>query len=120
MPALVIHTSVSRSKVTPTVLTELSKTFAGTIGKPEQYCTVRVVPDQLMVFGGKADACAHASIMSIGRLGVEENKAHSAVIFEAVEKLLGVPADRMYLSFFDKPLSEVGFKGTTFHDIMGK
>lgn len=36
MPQLVIHTSVSRNKVTPTVLTELSKTLAGTIGKPEQ------------------------------------------------------------------------------------
>lgn len=63
-----------------------------------QYCTVRVVPDQLMVFGGKADACAQASLMSIGRLGVEENKAHAAAIFEAVEKLLGVPQDRYWRS----------------------
>ncbi|KAA0192924.1 hypothetical protein HAZT_HAZT007716 [Hyalella azteca] len=120
MPELVIHTSVSRNKITPTVLTSLSKTLAGTICKPEQYCTVRVVPDQLMVFGGKADACAQATLMSIGHLGVEENKAHAAVIFEAVEKLLGVPQDRMYLTFVDKASSDVGYKGTTFHTIMGK
>ena len=63
-----------------------------------QYCTVRVVPDQLMVFGGKADACAQASLMSIGKLGVEENKAHAQAIYEAVEKLLGIPPERYTFS----------------------
>ena len=51
MPELVIHTSVSRNKITPTVLTELSKTLAGTIGKPEQvslfilshFCVYRLI-----------------------------------------------------------------------------
>ena len=35
MPQLVICTSVSRSKVTPSVLTELTNTVAKTTGKPE-------------------------------------------------------------------------------------
>uniref|UniRef100_A0A2P2HX69 L-dopachrome isomerase n=1 Tax=Hirondellea gigas TaxID=1518452 RepID=A0A2P2HX69_9CRUS len=120
MPELVINTNVSKDKVTTDVLLKLSKIFCTTIGKPEQYCTVRVVPDQLMTFSGSTDACAQASIMSIGRLGVEENKLHSAAIFTAVEQLLGVPQDRMYITFTDKPSSEVGYKGTTFHSIMGK
>ena len=47
-----------------------------------------------MVFAGKADACAHATLMSIGALGVEENKRHAEILSEVIERVLGVSKDR--------------------------
>ena len=47
-----------------------------------------VVPDQLVSFGGTSEPCAHIELASIGRLGVEENKALSAVICKLVQEKL--------------------------------
>ncbi|MCL4141530.1 UNVERIFIED_CONTAM: hypothetical protein GTU68_008306 [Idotea baltica] len=99
-----------------------------------------------MTFGGTIDACAVAKVTSIGKLGVKENKEHSAAISEFVEKHLAIPRSRqvfnffissslkykvtyinsiifffffrMYIMFYDKPASEVGYDGTTFHEIL--
>ena len=54
-----------------------------------------VVPDQLMSFGGTTEPCAHIELVSIGRLGVEENKALSAVIYKLVQEKLGIPDTRL-------------------------
>lgn len=67
-------------------LDEISKTF--------QYVMVRIVPDQLMTFGGTTEPCAVGTLCSIGKLGVAENKAHAAKIYECLEKTLGIPSDR--------------------------
>ncbi|XP_071546884.1 macrophage migration inhibitory factor-like isoform X2 [Panulirus ornatus] len=120
MPSLEIATNVPKDKVTPTLLLELSKVFSATVSKSEQYCCVRVVPDQLMTFGGSTEPCALAVLHCIGELGVEENKAHAAKIYEFMEKNLGIPSDRMYLTFVDLPTSLVGYQGTTFHEILGR
>ncbi|XP_071546883.1 macrophage migration inhibitory factor-like isoform X1 [Panulirus ornatus] len=93
MPSLEIATNVPKDKVTPTLLLELSKVFSATVSKSEQYCCVRVVPDQLMTFGGSTEPCALAVLHCIGELGVEENKAHAAKIYEFMEKNLGIPSD---------------------------
>ena len=47
-----------------------------------------------MSFGGSSEPCAVANLMSIGALGVEQNKKHSKVLFDLVEKELGVANDR--------------------------
>lgn len=57
-----------------------------------------MIPDILMSFGGSSEPCAIANLMSIGALGVEENKKHSKVIFEYVEKELGISTDRYLIS----------------------
>lgn len=59
-----------------------------------QYCVVSIIPDVIMSFGGTTEPCAIANLMSIGALGVEQNKKHAKVLYELVEKELGVPTDR--------------------------
>lgn len=120
MPILEIATNVSKEKVTPEVLTTLSKILSETLGKSENFCTVRVVPDQLMTFGGTTEPCGVALLASIGALGVEKNKAHAAKIYAYLEKSLGIPSDRMYIKFDNLATSDVGYKGTTFHTILGR
>lgn len=59
-----------------------------------QYCCASVTGDIKMSWGGTGEPAAQASLMSIGALGVEENKKHSKAIFECISKAIGVPVDR--------------------------
>ncbi|CAG9559262.1 unnamed protein product [Danaus chrysippus] len=119
MPHLRIETNVSKSKIPEDFVTKAIPILANSLGKPAQFCVVSIIPDVQMCFGGSNAPCATASLMSIGALGLNENKKHSKVLFELIEKELGVPKDRMYITYQNEPSSNVGFKGTTFHDIIG-
>ncbi|XP_028157647.1 macrophage migration inhibitory factor homolog [Ostrinia nubilalis] len=119
MPHLRIETNVPKNSISQDFLSKATKVIAKTLGKPEQYCAVSVIPDLPMSFSGTTEPCAIATLMSIGALGVEENKKHAKVLYELVQKELGVPTDRMYITFQNEQTSNVGFKGTTFHDIFG-
>ncbi|KAF9815767.1 hypothetical protein SFRURICE_009284 [Spodoptera frugiperda] len=108
MPHFRIETNVPRSQIPATFVQKAVPVLAKALGKPEQYCVVSIIPDVQMSFGGSTEPCAIANLMSIGALGVEQNKKHAKVLFELVEQELG-----------DEPTGNVGFKGTTFHAIFG-
>ncbi|XKL64705.1 hypothetical protein PGB90_004791 [Kerria lacca] len=119
MPSFELNTNVSKHKVTPEFLKNLSKLVASTLGKPESYVTVSIKPDQYIIWGGTDEPCGFASLMSIGQLGIEQNKKHSAVISDYINKQLGIPPNRCYINFVDSRPSMVGYNGSTFHDILG-
>jgi len=72
-----------------------------------------------MVWGGEDVPCAIVSLMSIGKLGLKENKEHSKVLSQHFEKNLGISPDHAYISFQDAKTQDLGYNGTTFHDILG-
>ncbi|KAK4299437.1 hypothetical protein Pmani_028285 [Petrolisthes manimaculis] len=119
MPVFQLFTNVPKEKITPQILTELTKVLSTVLGKPQDYCMVHIAPDQLMSFGGSTAPCGAARLTSVGKLGVQENKNHAKQFYEYLEKHLGIPGDRMYIEFTDKESSEIGYKGTTFHEILG-
>ncbi|XP_050532745.1 macrophage migration inhibitory factor homolog [Daktulosphaira vitifoliae] len=119
MPHFRLETNVSKSKVTPELLKKISKAVAQTLGKPESYVAITVVPDQLMTWGGTDEPCGTATLMSIGCLGVAENKKHAAVLYPLLEKELGILGNRLYITFLDQSTSSVGYTGTTFHSLFG-
>ena len=47
-----------------------------------------------MMFGGSTDNCAQCSLTSIGQLGQEENKRHTAALMEKINRDLKIPVDR--------------------------
>ena len=54
-----------------------------------------------MSFGGSNEPCAYVTLMSIGKLGPDENKKHSNVIMTALDKHLGIsPARVCFLIFY--------------------
>jgi len=119
MPHFRLETNVPKSKVTSRLLKNLSKAVANTLGKPESYVVVTIIPDQLMTWGGNDKPCGTATLMSIGCLGVEQNKKHAAILYPILEKELGIPGDRLYITFCDEKSSNVGYTGTTFQTIIG-
>lgn len=47
-----------------------------------------------MSWGGSTEPAAQATLMSIGALGVEENKKHSRALYDLISKDLNIPPDR--------------------------
>ncbi|XP_076029933.1 macrophage migration inhibitory factor homolog [Oratosquilla oratoria] len=115
MPHLHLSTNVPKEKIPASCMLELSKLVADTLGKPEPYVSIHIVPDQMLIFNRSTEPCGMAVLMSSGKLSIEENKVHSARISEYMEKNLGIPKNRMYINFIDMQKENVGFDGTTFH-----
>ena len=53
-----------------------------------------MIPDQKMILSGTSDVNGLATLLSIGKLGPQENQKHSAVMSQVTEKVLGIPKDR--------------------------
>ncbi|KAF5301088.1 hypothetical protein FQA39_LY10907 [Lamprigera yunnana] len=83
-----------------------------------KYCVAEVIGGINLSWGGSTDPAAFATLTSIGALGVEENKKHSKALSEFINKELAIPSNRMYISFHNIPTSDLGYNGTTFHEIL--
>ncbi|XP_013917301.1 PREDICTED: macrophage migration inhibitory factor isoform X2 [Thamnophis sirtalis] len=114
MPAFVVSTNVSRDALPEGLLPELTEELAKATGKPAQYVSVQVNPDQVMSFGGSSAPCAICSLHSIGKISAPQNKAYSAILSALLAKRLHVPADRVYINFYDMAPANVGWNGSTF------
>ncbi|XP_063876064.1 macrophage migration inhibitory factor-like [Scylla paramamosain] len=120
MPILEVSTNLPKEKVTPEVLSGLSKMVSEILDISESLCMMHVLPDQLMTLGGCSEPCAVARLSSIDNLGVELNKKHAAKIFAFMDKHLGISKDRMFMVFHELTTSIVGHKGTTLHELYGR
>ena len=123
MPHLRIETNVKAADIgdMQTCVEEFQDEFQKIIGKPDQYVAVTIVPNVAMTMGKDSKVpTAQATLTSIGKLGVEENKKISAALFPIITKKLKVESDKCYIIFNDVKTSDVGYKGTTFHEILGK
>ncbi|GMH43619.1 hypothetical protein BSKO_11541 [Bryopsis sp. KO-2023] len=115
MPTLNLTTNVPAGSVNSSdLLATLSKMVAEALGKPEKYVLISVTTEKPMSFGGTEDPCAYAELISIGKLGLEENKKISAVLSECVSVKLGVPSNRFYIKFVDVARQDFGWSGGTF------
>jgi len=119
MPTFTLFTNVPQDKIPKDFLKDTTELVANILGKPQSYCIVHVIPDQLMTMGGTGDPCAAATLMSIGKLGTELNKSHSATLYTHIEKQLGIKKNRMYITYRDEDMANIGYDGTTFHQIFG-
>jgi phenylpyruvate tautomerase len=118
MPALQINTNLPRSSIPNDLCAHLAKLVAESLSKPVEYMCVHIIPDQLMSWADDTnEPCALISLMSIGRLGVEENKKHSKIIMDELNKL-GIKSTRMYINFVDAKPADVGYNGSTFDGIL--
>ncbi|EMP32138.1 Macrophage migration inhibitory factor [Chelonia mydas] len=53
-------------------------------------------------------------LYSIGKIGDQENKDYSKLLCDLLNKHLKIPADRIYISYFDMSAANVGWNCTTF------
>lgn len=114
MPLLKLETTVVLADdKKKTLLAALSKMVAGMIGKPEQYVMVIIQPAAMLMSGQSGDA-AFVDVRSIGGLGGDVNQQLSQKVGALLKESLGVPPDRVYLTFTDVPAANWGWNGATF------
>jgi phenylpyruvate tautomerase len=114
MPLLKLETTVVLSDdKREALLAALSKTVAGTIGKPEQYVMV-TASQAAMTMSGKTGNAAFADIRSIGGLTDDVNRKLSQQICKLLADSLQIPPERVYLNFTDVKAGSWGWNGSTF------
>lgn len=118
MPILSVKTNVKASDVPADFKSKATDVVAKTLGKPVSYVAIHIEPDQNMSFGGTDEPTALCDLVSIGGITVEANKKHSKAIMDFLEKTLKVESSRVYISFKDESKANIGFQGTTFHQLM--
>lgn len=118
MPILRICTNVEKSKVRPELKSRLAQLLAKLLGKPLQYVAIHIQADEDVYYGGSDAPSALCTLSSIGALGTEENKRYSKEIMAILKADLGIASDRVYIEFRDLNRANVGYMGTTFHELM--
>ena len=114
MPLLKLETTVALpDEKRKSLLAALSKTVAGTIGKPEQYMMVTFSHSAVLMSGKEGEA-AFVDIRSIGGLSNEVNRKLSQQVCQLLQDSLGVAPDRIYMNFTDVDASNWGWNGSTF------
>ncbi|XP_051513707.1 macrophage migration inhibitory factor [Myxocyprinus asiaticus] len=114
MPMFVVNTNVAKDAVPAELLSEATQELAKAMSKPAQYIAVHIIPDQMMMFGGKGDPCALCSLTSIGKIGGAQNKKYSKLLMDLLNKHLGISPDRIYINFIDMDAANVAWNSTTF------
>nr|AAP33794.1 macrophage migration inhibitory factor [Haplochromis chilotes] len=114
MPMFVVNTNVARGDVPAALLSEATEGLAKAMGKPAQYVSVHINPDQMMMFGGKGDPCPLCFLYSIGKISGAANRQYSKLLCGLLNKHLGTSPERMYINFMDMEAANVAWNSTTF------
>eukprot|EP00281_Chroomonas_sp_CCMP1168_P034211 CAMPEP_0206245970 /NCGR_PEP_ID=MMETSP0047_2-20121206/18992_1 /ASSEMBLY_ACC=CAM_ASM_000192 /TAXON_ID=195065 /ORGANISM="Chroomonas mesostigmatica_cf, Strain CCMP1168" /LENGTH=258 /DNA_ID=CAMNT_0053671327 /DNA_START=59 /DNA_END=833 /DNA_ORIENTATION=+ len=111
-PSLILTTNVVMGDKKKAFLVAASKAVAAGLGKPESFVSVAVTDGVDMLFGGKEDPCALGCCYSLGAINNENNKKVTGEITKLLGEF-GIPANRMYINFFDVPRENIGYNGAT-------
>jgi phenylpyruvate tautomerase len=112
-PSLILKTSVNLGDKKLALMKACSKAISSGLGKPESYVAVCISDGQSMIWGGEETPCALGCLYSLGSINLANNKKVVAEITALMQEH-GVPADRMYINFFDVPRENCGYNGATF------
>lgn len=112
-PSLILTTNVKMGDKKKAFLAAASKAIAKGLGKPESYVAIAVHDGADVIFGGKDDPCALGCVYSLGAINNENNKKVTAEITALLAEY-NIPANRMYINFFDLPRENIGYNGATF------
>lgn len=108
MPTLLVQTASGDKR--HSLLKDASKAIAETLNKPESFVMVSLKKSDAMMFGSDdSTPCAFCFLSSIGSINASTNKVMSRKICEILGKYLCVPADRVYIQFYN---SEVPYRLT--------
>jgi len=112
MPYLHVHTNVA--VVDPSAfLTGCSQVVASALGKPESYVMVELSDNRPMLFAGSDAPLAFVELKSLGLSGAQ-TAGLSATLCELLERLIEVPASRIYIDFAAPERTMFGWNGGTF------
>lgn len=95
------------------LLSEISTMVAETIGKPERYVMVVASEADMMMSGTVGDA-VYADVKSLGGLGRQVNHELTMKLCVLLNDHLGIPGDRIYVTFQSLKPDHWGWNGSMF------
>lgn len=114
MPLIRLETDISLDKEKEIDLAgKLSEIVSEEIGKPAKYVMVSISSSGILM-SGEPGSAALVQVMSIGGLDSSVNGSIAAAVSELLEEILGIPSDRIYITFFDIPGENWAWQGRTF------
>ncbi|XP_050431118.1 macrophage migration inhibitory factor homolog isoform X7 [Adelges cooleyi] len=116
MPTLSLITNVPKYKVPASFLSDASKLVSEILKTPESEISVKIKTGDPMYWHNNYSYCGIGSLAGVGIYGFEENKNNSFSIYNFIEKQLGIPQNRLYISFVDQKPSNIGVQGTTLEE----
>lgn len=112
-PSLFVQTNINLGDKKMAFMQAASKAVAKCLGKPESYVAVSVQDGQDIIWGGSDSPCALCKVISLGSINLENNKALTKEVTHLLSEF-EVPANRIYVNFFDLERQNVGYNGATF------
>ncbi|VVC24839.1 Macrophage migration inhibitory factor,Tautomerase/MIF superfamily [Cinara cedri] len=113
MPTLSIVTNLPKNQIPPNFLANASKLVSQILKTPELHVAVKIKAGQQMFWCNSDSLCGLGNLAGTGIYGLEKNKYYSSLLFDFLEKELGIPETRLYISFVEQKPSNVGIRGTT-------
>jgi len=114
MPLIAVQANVDLPEAQqPALLAALSRTLAEATRKPEGYC-LAVFTRAAALFAGRPGPAAFVDVRGIGGLTREVNQRLAEQVAAQLKKSLGVPPERMYITFTDVPADRWGWSGKLF------
>jgi phenylpyruvate tautomerase PptA (4-oxalocrotonate tautomerase family) len=95
------------------IIGALSKIAAEATGKPEAY-VMAVVAEAAITLAGKPGPAAFLDVRSIGSINKKVNGRISKEVAELLGGALGIPGERIYISFSDVSGANWGCNGAVF------
>ncbi|MCX6998616.1 MAG: phenylpyruvate tautomerase MIF-related protein [Kiritimatiellaeota bacterium] len=95
------------------LLAALSRTLAEVTHKPESYC-LAMYTRAAALFAGQPGPAAFVDVRGIGGLTREVNQQLTEHVGAQLKKALGVPPNRLYLTFTEVPADRWGWNGKLF------
>ncbi|KAL4823897.1 hypothetical protein H8958_010632 [Nasalis larvatus] len=113
MPFLELDTYLPANRVPAGLEKRLCAAAASILGEPADRVNVTVRLGLAMALSRSTETCAQLSVSSIGVVGTaEENRNHSAHLFEFLTKELALGQDRIFIRFFPLESWQIGKLGT--------
>jgi phenylpyruvate tautomerase len=112
MPLAKLQTSVP-VKDKEALLTKLSQAVAVATGKPEAYVMVTLDHGEILM-AGKPGPAAYLDVRGIGGWTPKVNASLSASVCDVLQQMLGIPPERVYITFTDVAATHWGWNRKTF------
>lgn len=96
------------------IVAGLSRAVAEGTGKPEQYVMACVRDRVAMLMSGGAGPAALVTVKGIGGLSKAVNQGLAGKITQLLQKELGVPGERVYITFQELDAGHWAWNGKTF------
>jgi phenylpyruvate tautomerase len=95
------------------LLSCLSRIVSDSLGKPEKYIMIILEQGSFFMLGSE-DPAAFADVRSIGSINSRTTLDLTQKLCRYLDELLGIPSNRVYITFTDIPAENWGWNGEIF------